>query len=206
MKVGRLNKLRGIYPPEIPPAGSEVVGKTEEGQTLYRRKVKPRDKRPKMENGKQVTRGGNPLTGEPGTPMFRYVPRYPEAEEGEKEVATRHFDWEYFTITRGKHGNNRKTVVDPKVLEAEKKQKATRTRKEQLLERVAQLAADTKMDLDDAAKRILGIAAPPAQEPEPEFVTGMTVVDADGTPEADPDYEAAMDAAESEAVYAGDEG
>lgn len=191
MKMANIQRIRGIYPPAVPPEGAEATGqKTPSGDVIYRRTVNPRVKQPKMENGKQVTRGGNPMTGEPGTPVFEWV------KQGKRD--------EFFYISRGKHGNNRIIVIDPDALEAEKERKETRTRKEQLLERVAQLASDTKMDLDEAAKRILGIATPPADpvpaDPAPE-PAGPTITDEVGVSgEVDPDYEAARDAAESEAT------
>lgn len=188
MKLGQLQKLRGIYPPVVPPRDAEETGKkTPNGDVIFRRTVKPRKKVRKLNaDGKPLFRGGNPSDPEgTGTPVYEWVPDGPPRDE-------------FFFISRGRHGNNRKIVIDPDALDAEQEMKATRTRKEKLLERVAQLASDTKMDIDEAAKRILGIAAPPSPEPEPEFVTGVTVVDGEDGDEAVPDYEAARDAADSE--------
>lgn len=154
MRANRLQSIRGIYPSEVPPKGSESWGRTDAGQTIYRRKVKRRTKVPVLhedgeKKGKQVHRGGNPMTGEPGTPVFRYV-------EGEEE-------WEYFTITRGKHGNNRIVVYDRAQAKKEKANKLARDRKETLLEKVATRAAEIGMDLDEAVDKILGLG--PAVEP-----------------------------------------
>lgn len=174
MKVNRLQRMKGIYPPEVPPKGSEPHGRSPSGQTVYRRKVNPRIKVPLIgENGEQVTRGGNPLTGMPGIPVFEYVRKYKAPANGETPRAGVHFEWEYFTITRGKHGNNRKQVYNREEAVQEQKRKEAISRKDALLERVAQRAAEIGMDLDEAVDRLLGVR-------EPEVPAGETQAEANG--------------------------
>lgn len=148
MRANRLQSIRGIYPPEVAPKGSEAWGRTDAGQTIYRRKVRRKSKVPVLytegdKKGQQVHRGGNPLTGEPGVPIYKYV-------EGKEE-------WEYFTITRGKHGNNRLVPYDRTQAKKEKDRQLARQRKEDLLEKVASRAAEIGMDMDEAVERILGL-------------------------------------------------
>lgn len=165
MKVNRLQRMKGIYPPEVPPKGSEPHGRSPSGQTIYRRKSNPRQKVPLLnENGEQVMRGGNPLTGMPGIPIFQYVRKYKAPKDGEEPRAGVHFEWEYFTITRGKHGNNRKQEYNREEAVQEQKRKEAISRKDALLERVAQRAAEVGMDLDDAVDRLLGIHEPDAPQ------------------------------------------
>lgn len=190
----RLQQMKGIYPPEVPPADAEVSGRTPGGQTIYKRVVKRRVKKPLGKNGQplpddrllrdeegaflagpggelvaadpedHLRRGGNPMTGELGTPRYRWV-------EHEQVV-------EHFTITRGKHGNNRITLVDPKQLDAEEARKKSLERQRTLMERVVARAAEVGMDIDAAVDRILGIQrgmerpedTEPVEDTEPEPV------------------------------------
>lgn len=146
----RLQKMKGVYAPEVPPDGAEAVGKTEDGRTIYERTVhRVVEKRPKLdENGRQLGRGSK----ENGTwvPAFELV-RKPVTEQ--------------FTLRRGKHGNNRIQPYDAEAAERDKRIAETRERKQQLLDRVADQAVELGLDLDKAAARILGVAVDAAPEP-----------------------------------------